>query len=169
VPDPFELPELPPSPAGALQMTVACRTSRTPTGGRSHPVRIETDWSVCTPHDIDLERIAIAMGGYLSCVALVDGTAPTLRELVQRQARRRAPHIRRNLDGRWLLSDTPLACRCDRSGFADAAEAADHWRSLQHVCAERGVGHRDLERLASAVYQAWDTEFVQPPREPARA
>jgi hypothetical protein len=165
VPDPFLLPELPPSPSGSLEIIVGCRTTRTGRTTHSHPVTVNADWSVTTPHDIALERIAIAMGGYLSCVGLVDHLAPALRELMQRQGRRAAPRLARTDGGRWVVPGPPLACGCSTFGFADVAEAAEHWRSAEHVANEHGVAHRDLTRLARRVLDAHDTTFAQPPRD----
>lgn len=165
MPDPFVLAELAPSPAGVLRLAVGCRTRRTGPSTHRHPITINSDWSLTTPHDLGLERIATAMGGYLSCIDLADHVAPALRELLQRSARRVAPRLVRNDGGRWVIPGPPLACGCSEFGFADVAEAADHWRSAQHVASERGVSARQLDHLARAVLDAHDTTFVLPPLE----
>ena len=64
-----------PEPGGApLEVVVRCRTSPTAEDARTHPVTIHPDWSVTTPHDLDAERVGMALGGYCSCVELVDVT-----------------------------------------------------------------------------------------------
>lgn len=50
------------------------------------------------------------MGGYLSCVDLVDREAPALRELVQLRARRVWPQLTRNVARRWTLGAVPVEC-----------------------------------------------------------
>lgn len=161
--DPFALRPIGPSPEGALQLTVDCRTVRTGGPGNRHRVRIETDWSVRTPHDLGLERIASAMGGYLSCVELVDREAPALRDLVQLRARRVLPGFARNVAGRWSLRNLAPGCRCRAEGFASAAEAAGHARDLDHLARLHGAVPQRLERLLHLVEQAHGTRFQLPP------
>jgi hypothetical protein len=163
--DLFVLPDLAPSPSGALELAVGCRTTRTGPSTHRHPITIDTDWSVTTPHDLELERIAIAMGGYLSCIDLVDHVMPAIREFLQRNARRVAPRLIRNDGGRWVVPGPALACGCNDFGFADVAEAADHWRSAAHVASERGVSTRLLDHLARGALAAHDTIFALPPLE----
>ena len=47
-----------------------CRTSPTAEDAWTHRVTIHPDWSVTTPHDLDAERVGMALGGYCSCVEL---------------------------------------------------------------------------------------------------
>src|SRR3712207_9191816 len=91
------LGELGPAPDSAsLSVSVRCRTRRG-AGGRRHEVRIGPDWSVETPHDLAAERIGVALGGYLSCIELVDDTVPAARELLQLVARRVLPPLSRKI------------------------------------------------------------------------
>jgi hypothetical protein len=161
--DPLALPEIPPSPEGGLELTVRCRTVRTGPGGRSHPVTINPDWSVTTPHDLELERIAVAMGGYLSCLQLVDSEVPALRKLTQLRARRTLPEILRNSSARWTLHTLAVGCDCVPYGFASAAEAADHARSPLHVARQMHAVPRGLERLLYRVEHAHGTAFCRRP------
>jgi hypothetical protein len=165
VPDPFVLADLSPSPAGALELTVGCRTTRTARSTHRHPITVNADWTVTTPHNLELERIAVAMGGYLSCIDLVDHVFPALHDFLQRAARRAAPWLTRSDGGRWQVPVATASCGCSEFGFADVAEAADHWRSARHVANERGVSARILDHLARAVLSAYDTSFTQPPLE----
>lgn len=165
MPDPFVLADLAPSPAGDLELTVGCRTARTGRSRHRHLITIHADWSVTTPHDLDLERIAVAMGGYLSCLDVVDHVVPALREFLRRNARRVAPRLSRNDGGRWQVPVAHASCGCDAFGFADVTEAADHWRSVRHVAIERGVSARILDHLAREILIAHDTTFALPPLE----
>lgn len=161
--DPFRLLPLAPSPTGSLPLTVRCRTARKGGPSARHSVSIDAGWSVTTPHDLALERVAAAMGGYLSCLDLVDRDIPALRELVQRLGRRYVPHISRDVGGRWAPAVLPVGCSCEALGYPSASEAAAHVRGVRHVAQEFGVPPRDLERMAHAVSDAHDTMFFAPP------
>lgn len=161
--DPFVLSPLEPSPGGRLLASVACRTARTGDPLGKHEVWIEADWSVVTPHELTLERIAMAMGGYLSCVDLVDREVPALRELVQLEARRVVPQITRNVEGRWTLRTLAPGCRCRPTGFRSAAEAADHARDPAHVARLYGVSFSELHRRLRVVENVHHTRFHVPP------
>jgi hypothetical protein len=161
--DPFTLPSIGPAPQGSIEAIVRCRTSRTGGTRNKHAIGIDADWSVTTPHDLALERIAAAMGGYLSCLDLVDRYIPALRELTQREARRVLPQITRNSGGRWTFATLPTGCTCESFGFASASEAAGHLRGVWHVAHEYGVPPRDLERLMNPIFGAHDTLFFAPP------
>ncbi|MGI8720653.1 MAG: hypothetical protein ACR2JG_00345, partial [Geodermatophilaceae bacterium] len=161
--DSFVLSPLEPSPGGRVLASVACRTARTGDPLGKHEVWIEADWSVVTPHELTLERIAMAMGGYLSCVDLVDREVPALRELVQLEARRVLPQITRNVEGRWTLRTLAPGCRCRPTGFRSAAEAADHARDPAHVARLYGVSFCELHRRLRVVEDLHRTRFHVPP------
>lgn len=163
VAEPFVLTPIAPSPKGAVPAVVPCRTARKRGGGRKHGVTIEADWSVSTPHEIELERIAAAMGGYQSCVDLVDREVPALRELTQLRARRVLPQFTRNAEGRWTLRAPPPGCHCGRVEFHTAGEAAMHARDTQHVAAIFGARPLEVERLFASISQAHGTSFYLPP------
>ena len=167
--DPFTLSPIPPSPTGPIELQITCRTARGPGPRTVHPLVIDTDWSVTTPHDLALERVATAMGGYLSCLELVDQGIPALREVIQRRARRSPVRISRDIGGRWTPAVLPAGCSCGPFGFGEAREAAVHVRSTQHVAAEFGVKTRTLERLMGPILDAYDTLFFAPPPSDPRA
>src|SRR5664279_420257 len=150
--DPFILSPIPPSPDGALELSVNCRTTRGRGGPRTtHPIVIEADWTVTTPHDLALERVAAAMGGYLSCLELVDRGIAGLREIVQRRARRSVARMSRDTGGRWTPAVLPADCSCESFGFGSAPEAAVHLRGTKHVAHEFGVSPRALDRLLAPI------------------
>jgi hypothetical protein len=163
--DAFALGPIAPSPDGSLTAAVRCRTARTGGPVTTHKVTISADWSVQTPHDIELERIATAMGGFLSCVDLVDREVPALRELVQLRARRVLPQILRNVAGRWSLRTLAPDCRCAPFVFGSAVEAAEHARDPYHVARLHDVVPRRLEGLLRVVEDAYGTSFYTPPRD----
>jgi hypothetical protein len=161
--DPFALDPIPPSPDGPLTTTVSCRTACSGGPVAAHPVTVSADWSVRTPHDIELERIAAAMGGYLSCVDLVDRMIPALRALVQLRARRALPQILRNEAGHWSLRTLAPDCRCGPYRFGSAAEAAEHAMDPYHVARLHKAVPRQLERLLAAVEGAYGRRIDRPP------
>lgn len=165
----LELPPITPGPDGPLVAQVRCRTSRVGGRIRYHDVTIGADWSVCTPHDIELERIAAAMGGYLSCVDLVDHEVPALRELMQLRARRVLPDLVCRERGQWSLQEKPVECHCATDWFGSAAEAAAHAREPLHLGRRFGAVPRVLERLLAQVELAYGTGFYLPPAARARA
>lgn len=126
------VPELP------LTVTVDCFTER---DGRAihHPVTINTDFTITTPHDIEAERIGVGLGGHSSCVQLVDRAAPALRGLWL-QRHRLAPAAIRPLRGRWdwavdwePLWTAPTSGRCPSCSEKDLAhQVAHHLREVQH-------------------------------------
>jgi len=162
--DPFTLTPLSPSPRGVLEGTVGCRTARVGGPGRKHLVTIQPDWTVYVPHDIGLERVAMAMGGYLSCVDLVDREMPALRDLLQLRARRVVPSITRGVAGRWTLRELVPDCRCSY-GFRTATDAAEHARDPLHVARLHRVAPHRLTRLWSAVEQAYGRNVCIPPED----
>ncbi|MDQ3715852.1 MAG: hypothetical protein M3381_07510 [Actinomycetota bacterium] len=164
--DPFVLPPLEPSPGGRLLASVGCRTARTGDSLGKHEVWIEADWSVSTPHELALERIAMAMGGYLSCVDLADREVPALRELVQLHARRVFPQFTRNEVGRWTLRVLAPGCQCRPTGFRSATEAAEHARDPAHLARLYGVPPRELQRRLRVIEDVHRTRFHVPPIAP---
>ncbi len=135
---------------------VPCWTSREPGAlVERHPVTITADWTVTTPHDIEGERIAAAFGGFVSCVDLVDTAVPAARVWTRRLMRTDLPELEFAGDAdRWRVRDA-AAC-CPRSGFRDAVNAAEHWRSPRHVAAASGAIGRQVTVLAAAVRRAHD-------------
>lgn len=154
-----------PAPHGKdLRVVMSCRTSRSPGSRvRRHPVSIGSDWSVEVPHDLDAERVASALGGFLSCPGLVDASVPALREWLRRQARLVVPAIVLDAgSGSWVL-DEVLAC-CPRGGFGSVVEAASHWRSTKHLTRSWGAMPAQLASLARASQRAHEpTGTFRPP------
>lgn len=148
------LGELGPAPHGdSLTITVRCRT-RPRSRGRSHEVTVGPDWSVSTPHDLDAERIGVALGGYLSCLDLVDHAVPAARDLLQLVGRRVLPPLARNHAGRWVVDQPTTGCRCETESFATPYDAAQHARSAAHLARRYGAAPADVERVLAAAVDA---------------
>ena len=136
--------------AAPLTFDVQCRTNPRATRGKKHPMTIHPDWSVTTPHDLEAERVAVALGGYSSCLEIVDTCVPALRELLMLHSRRARPWLLR--DPGWRLAMAP-GCGC-KGAFATAAMAADHARSPRHLAARFGCSERLLAMLVGVTGDA---------------
>ena len=157
------LGELGPAPDGApLTVSVVCRTRRA-RAGRRHDVTIHPDWSVSTPHDLDAERIGAALGGYLSCLDLVDHTVPALADLLQLVARRVLPPLSRNHVGRWVVDQPTAGCGCQSQSYTTPYEAAEHVRSAAHLARRYAADPRQLTRLLEAAVEAHGGFQMCPP------
>jgi len=102
---------------------------------RHHEVVIHPDWSVATPHDLAAERIAVALGGHLSCLDLVDRALPAARSWVGLSARREVPAAK--LDGRrriWRPRWRAVGC-CEPKGYRDIGGLGEHLRGMSHLAA----------------------------------
>jgi hypothetical protein len=133
-----------------LTLTVPCRAS--PRARSSpHPVVVETDWTVRTGHDEGLERIAVALGGGVSCLGLLRTTLPGFRTWWERAGRRAGPLIRSPDRGAtWHCSDGVHGC-CPGDGFADPHAAARHARGVAHVAAVTGAPRRQLQGMVTGL------------------
>lgn len=158
-----------PTPTGRpLTVEVACRTERStqfaPAGARLHPVTVFADWSVETGHDLDAERVAVALGGTCTCIDLVDRAVPALRHVTQLVARARLAPIHPVLPDRWGLTEP---CECPqvtlgpRPSFPSARAAVEHASSVSHVGRLFRVQTEVLKRLTSAVARGF-TELEPP-------
>lgn len=146
-----------PAPGGgALHATVECRTSRSAVHGEPHRVVIRPDWSVHTPHDLDAERVAVAFGGYASCLELVDVAVPALRAAIERLTRQEPLPIRRDKRDDWrILPAHQFPDCCARVAFPSIEVAARHLHGAAHLARQHGAREWQLTALLSAAERAW--------------
>lgn len=145
--------------AESVTFSVLCRTTRG-RGGRPHPVTLHPDGTVETPHDLAAERVAAALGGYLTCLHLVDRYVPSLRDLMGPLLRSRPPGIERAGDARWRPTDRPAGCSCRDRVWADPGGAAAHLRDLPHWAVRHGVPVAEARRWYAQLEPELD---VRPP------
>jgi hypothetical protein len=142
-----------PAPSGAaLTFDVECRTNRRATRSKRHPMTINADWTVQTPHDLDAERVAVALGGYSSCLVVVDTAVPALREAIGLAARRVRPELHHDREAGWAVAKA-AGCGCP-GAFRTAAEASEHARGTRHLAARYGCSERILRMLVDATEDA---------------
>jgi hypothetical protein len=133
-----------------LTLTVPCRLSPQARSSR-HSVVIEPDWTVRTPHDEALERIAVALGGGVSCLPMLRTTLPGFRTWWERALRLSGPMIRSPDRGAtWHCSDGVHGC-CPVNGFTDPHAAAAHARGVPHVAAVTGAPRRPLQGMVAGM------------------
>ncbi len=134
-----------------VTLTVSCRVARRGRGVR-HPVTIDERWQLTTPHDLEAEAVAVALGGYHSCVELAHQVLPATAELLLARARLNFPGARVATPDEWIfseqwrLADPAPYCSC-RTGFRELAQLADHLRSAMHWSRRFGCSTGDVERL----------------------
>lgn len=134
-----------------LTFEVECLTSRTARRGPRHPVTLQPDGVLETPHDLAAERVAAALGGFCSCLELVEAAPRVLGDAVGLLTRRVRPALRRRADGRWSLRRTS-ECGCPVS-FRSAADAATHARAARHLAARHGTHERLVRGILEGLGQ----------------
>lgn len=149
-----------PLPPDGLTFEVSCRTSaRDP--GRQHPVTVTHDWHLITPHDLDAERVAVALGGLCSCVDLADRTFPAARGYVAHRLRLAPAAIVHAADGSWLPLLDAVGC-CGDQGFPQARDAAAHLRRPKHWARRYGTTPEVVTELAQRLVDALAAEHADP-------
>lgn len=155
---------------GPLELSVECRTSRTASRGKQHSIVIEPDWTVRTPHDLEAERVAVAFGGFTSCLELVDKVIPAVQSTLPLLLRRRLARLTRTKDERVVWSAVSVrGCRCHRGIFTSAREAAAHLRSPAHLVKQYAVPLRPLTKVLAAAEGAWRSDAAPTAEARARA
>lgn len=137
------------APGCPLTFDVECLTDRRASRGATHPMTVRGDGSVESPHDMDAERVAVALGGYSSCLELVNSGIPALQEAIGLLSRRLRPPLRRRRDGRWSVPKV-AQCACPGS-FSSAARAAEHARSPAHIAAHHACPERLLRNALGGI------------------
>lgn len=155
--DLLSLVELRPEPSGApVQVRVRCYADAAHNRWTVHDLLLLANWAAQVPHDLDGERILSALGGYCSCVDLVDKVVPAARELARRHFRHVLPRLTRTRNETWQLRDRVRGCCVWGATYRSAQEAAEHARSAQHVAAEHGVDASAVKTVGEAVLHAHD-------------
>lgn len=118
-------------PAEGVTFEVLCRTAP---GAEplTHEVTISADWLLTTPHDLDMERIGVALGGTHSCVDLADRDLPAARGLIEHDFRLRPAAIVQHSPQRWGAAAPASDCACATKRWPSAADAAEHLRTWTH-------------------------------------
>jgi hypothetical protein len=130
-----------------LVIKVPCRTSAEPGAlATSHLITLEADGVVTTPHGLDTERIAAALGGYLSCLDLVDKAVPAFHDWVARHLRHHPRPIVTNDHGVTWSPEVSRPC-CRWNGYVKPVDAARHARESVHVAALHDADQHQLRAL----------------------
>ena len=122
-------------------------------GSRTHAVTVTADWRLLTPHDLDAERIGVALGGVCGCVDLVDRTWPAVRGYLHHRLRLGVAEVIHPSDGSWRVAVRVAYC-CDDPGFPHVRDAAAHLRRTRHWARRFGAPLQDVSELARRVLAA---------------
>ncbi len=148
-PDMRARPTLPPE---GLTFEVNCR-SFPDDPGRPHPVTVTPDWRLTTPHNLDAERIAVALGGACTCVDLADRTLPAVRGYLTHRLRLEPAAIVHADNGSWLVTVGAVGC-CGDQGFPQARDAAAHLRRPRHWARRFGTTTEAVTEFAQRLLDA---------------
>ncbi|WP_299487708.1 hypothetical protein [uncultured Gordonia sp.] len=101
-----------------------------------HPITVNPDWSVVTPHDMEVERIAAAFGSRMSCLELDKSIKAVQRFIKINQRREFVPveHLYASewrLDGHYFPSVYAAAAHARSAQFAASREIAHDWQTRQ--------------------------------------
>lgn len=138
--------------SGSVVVSVSCRNGAL--RAKRHPATFRSDWSLEVPHDVDLERIGVALGGVATCVELVDRVVPAVRDVWLQRQRLAPAGIAPTQTGGWRPVLRPDGCRCARVVFKTAELAADHVRETAHWARVHGVPERRVKDLLVSLEQA---------------
>ena len=113
----------------------------------------EAAWLVDTGHDLEAERVAVALGGgRLTCLDLTDREVPAI-EGYWHSLRRdvlvgiQPAQARRGKAATWQVSARVVGCECESGRWDRPEEAAAHLRDLGHWCRMHGAQYRSTQRL----------------------
>jgi hypothetical protein len=122
-----------------------------------HEVTLAADWSLDTPHDLPAERLGAALGGFCSCLHLIDVVLPAARIWLDVNARVRPAELARGKQGMWFPARRADHC-CSPAqrprGFTTAMLAGEHARSVRHIAAREGADPRLLASVTRALARA---------------
>lgn len=120
----------------------------------------EAAWLVDTGHDLEAERVAVALGGgRLTCLDLTDREVPAI-EAYWRSLRRdvlvgiQPERARRGKTVAWLVTAQVKGCACESKRWARPEEAAGHLRDLGHWCRKHGAQYRSTRSLLRLLQKA---------------
>ena len=152
-------PTRPALPSDGLTFDVSCRSSAHEEG-RPHPVTVTGDWQLLTPHNLDAERVAVALGGECPCVDLADRTLPAVRAYIAHRLRLEPAWIVHADNGSWRAILDAVGC-CGQ-GFPQARDAAAHLRHPTHWARRFGTTGDAIARLAQRLLDAIAAEAGDP-------
>lgn len=154
-----DAPTRPALPPDGLTFDVLCRSSADEEV-RPHPVTVTRDWQLVTPHNLDAERVAVALGGECPCVDLADRTLPAARAYIVHRLRLEPASIVHAENGSWLATLDAVGC-CGQ-GFPLARDAAAHLRRPMHWARRFGTTPHAVGRLAQRLLDAIAAEAGDP-------
>ncbi|MCV7384460.1 hypothetical protein H7K14_11485 [Mycolicibacter longobardus] len=124
-----------------------------------HEVTLDPEWAISTPHDLEAERLAVALGGWISCLELEPAIKAAKHGMLLRMRRKWYPLHRRGV-GDWRIRDMG---RCGyQISFPSAVTAAAYVRSPGHLAARFGAIDWQVAGLLETLACEFGT-FAAPP------
>jgi hypothetical protein len=143
-----------PTPNGHdLVVAIQCTTLPTDEAGESHFIRIRSDWTVETEHDLGAERVSRALGGWCSCLHFAESTVRAYRHILDVM---HAPNVlERDSRGKWL-NTTQGHCEHRPHHHASLRDAVRHEISTDHA----GLLYQSKQwRVQGVATAAWNHFF----------
>lgn len=132
---------------GDLTILIPCSGEDPASDEVGHPVIVRADWSLVMPHDLQAERVAVALGGETTCLDLAAGLVPALRHLLAVMTRASD----RLVETRWCALG-----RCQGTYHHASDEAAyRHEVTPGHLAASFGLRAWQAERILAALESVW--------------
>lgn len=132
---------------GDLTIMIPCGTEDPAPDEVGTPVTVRADWSLELPHDLDAERVAVALGGVATGLDLAAGLVPALRHLLAVMTRASD----RLVETRWCALG-----RCRGTYHHGSDEAAyRHEVTPGHLAARFGLRVWQAERILATLESVW--------------
>ena len=135
----------------------------------SHDVVVSPDGVVSTPHDLEAERVAVAFGGYSSCLILVEKTVPAFLSEIWPILTRSMIALGMTPSGKVRVAEHLQTGCCWRKDFPDATRAFEHLSSADHHATRHEVPYWQVLRLIRAAPAGWGDPDGVPWHDPALA
>ncbi|MEI2715195.1 MAG: hypothetical protein V9G04_18360 [Nocardioides sp.] len=140
-----------------VSFAVDCRTQPR-RRGTPHIVTLTDGWELETGHDLDAERVAVALGSYSTCVQLADHLLPAARDHWLHVHRLVPPAITRRGNA-WVVAQPVPGCSCLVASPTSADRAADHLRGISHWAAVHDVKRVALKSVCEQIGRVLDDAF----------
>lgn len=153
---------------GDAPVTVMVACGAGGTRRHEHPVTIGPateaggGWQLETGHDLESERIAMALGGgRVRCLDIIEHEIPAIhgywRSLTRDVLAAIKPHFGALKAPLWQVVTPAAECECSSRRWTQPEQAAAHLRDLRHWCKATGAAYPSTGRLLRLLQTATGT------------
>lgn len=117
------------------------------------PAEPHGSWRVGTCHDVQSERVAVALGGSrVTCLDIIDFAVPAIQAYWNSLGRNALAGIqprpgRARRAANWGIAEPAPGCECESHGWEHPEAAASHLRLLSHWCRLHGAEPEQTARV----------------------